>query len=202
MAIRHIVFDIGNVLLDFDPEYAYLDLIPDHNERKAFLDEVCSRGWIIAQDRVDAWAPGEAELILKYPDKEALIRSFRQRWHAMVPNAIADSVVILEELSAIRADLTALTNFNGETFDEACERFDLFRHFRGVTVSGKIGLLKPEPEIFQHHVAAFDLVTEDILFIDDVAANVEAARDAGWQAVQFKGPDELRRDLCSLEVIA
>ncbi len=201
MAVRHIVFDIGNVLLNFDPEYAYLDLIPDRTERKSFLREVCSRDWIVAQDRVHAWAPGEADLIARYPEKEMLIRSFRERWHDMVPNAITESVAILEQLSAGGADLTALTNFNGETFDEARERFELFNHFRGVTVSGRIGLLKPEPEIFQHHAAAFDLVPEDVLFIDDVVANVEAARDAGWHAVQFIDPDRLRRELCSLEVI-
>jgi len=201
MAIRHIVFDVGNVLLNFDPEYAYADLIPDQVERKAFLSDICSRDWIVAQDRVHAWAPGEADLIARYPDKGALIRAFRQRWHSMVPNAIAESVVILEQLSANGADITALTNFNGETFDEACERFDLFQHFRGITVSGRIGLLKPEPEIFLHHIAAFDLVPEDTLLIDDVAANVEAARDVGWHAVQFVNPDRLRRELCSLEVI-
>ena len=201
MAIRHIVFDIGNVLLNFDPEYAYQDLISDPVERKAFLSDVCSRNWIEAQDRVHAWAPGEVDLIARYPDQAALIRSFRERWHYMVPNAIAESVVILEQLSASGGDITALTNFNGETFDEARERFDLFKYFRGVTVSGRIGLLKPAPEIFQHHVAAFDLVPEDVLFIDDVAANVEAARDGGWQAVQFINPDALRRDLRSLEVI-
>lgn len=202
MAFRHIVFDIGNVLLNFDPEYAYLDLIPDQAERKAFLSEVCSRDWIIAQDRVHAWAPGEADLVERYPAKEALIRSFRERWHAMVPNAIAESVAIVERLSAEGRDVTALTNFNGETFDEASERFEFFKHFRGVTVSGRIGLLKPEPEIFQHHIAAFDLMPEGILFIDDVAANVDAARNAGWHAVQFINPAGLRRDLRLLEVIA
>ena len=201
MAIRHIVFDIGGVLLNFDPEYAYVDLIPDPAERKAFLNEVCSRDWIIAQDRVHAWAPGEAGLIEQDPEKQALIRSFRKRWHDMVPNAIAKSVDILDWLSANGSDITALTNFNGETFDEAFERFDLFKRFRGITVSGKIGLLKPEPEIFRHHVAAFDLSPEETLFIDDVAANIEAARDEGWQAVQFISPDGLERDLRSLEVI-
>ncbi len=201
MTIRHIVFDIGNVLLNFDPELAYLDLIPDQMERDAFLRDVCSRDWIIAQDRVHAWAPGEAELIARYPDREALIRSFRERWHDMVPEPIADSVGILEQLSGDRLDVTALTNFNGETFDEASQRFEFFKLFRGVTVSGRIGLLKPEAEIFQHHSAAFDLAPEATLFIDDVAANVAAARNAGWHAVQFVNPDRLRSDLRSLAVI-
>lgn len=200
MAIRHIVFDIGNVLLNFDPELAYLDLIPDQMERDAFLRDVCSRDWITAQDRVHAWAPGEVELIARYPDREALIRSFRERWHDMVPNAIADSVGILEQLPGNDLDVTALTNFNGETFDEASQRFDFFKLFRGITVSGRIGLLKPEVEIFQHHVTAFDVVPEATLLIDDVAANVEAARNAGWHAVQFINPDRLRCDLRSLAV--
>ena len=200
MAIRHVVFDIGHVLLNFDPELAYLELIPDQVERHAFLIDVCSRDWITAQDRVHAWAPGEAELIARYPDKEALICSFRERWHDMVPGVIADSVDILEKLSGDGLDVTALTNFNGETFDEASQRFDFFKLFRGITVSGRIGLLKPEAEIFQHHISAFDLVPEATVFIDDMAANVAAARNAGWQAVQFINPERLRRDLRSLEV--
>lgn len=200
MAIRHVVFDIGNVLLNFDPEFAYLDLIPDQVERHVFLRDVCSRDWITAQDRVHAWAPGEAELIARYPDREALICAFRERWHDMVPNAITDSVGILEQLSGNGLDVTALTNFNGETFDEASQRFDFFKLFRGITVSGRIGLLKPEAEIFQHHIAAFDLVPAATLFIDDVAANVAAARNAGWHALQFINPDRLRCDLRSLDV--
>ncbi len=201
MAVRHIVFDIGNVLLNFNPELAYLDLIPDEVERRTFLRDVCSHDWIIAQDRVQEWAPGEADLIARHPDKEALIRSFRGRWHDMVPGAIEDSVVLLEGLYAKGADITALTNFNGETFDEVSQRFGFFRHFRGLTVSGRVGMVKPESGIFQRHTAAFDLVPQATLFIDDVAANVEAARDAGWQAVQFLDPDRLRHDLHSLDVM-
>ncbi len=200
MGIRHIVFDIGNVLLNFDPELAYLDLIPDRDQRQAFLRDVCSRDWITAQDRVQAWAPGEAALVARHPDRETLIRSFRERWHDMVPEAIADSVGMLKTLTAAGFDVTALTNFNGETFDDASERFDFFRLFRGMTVSGKVGLLKPEPEIFEHHTAAFDLVPGATVFIDDVAANVSAAREAGWHALQFVSPDRLRCDLRSLDV--
>jgi len=200
MKIRHVVFDLGNVLLNFDPELAYLDLIPDQIERHAFLRDVCSRDWIIAQDRVHAWAPGEAALIARYPDRQDLIRAFRERWHDMVPSAIADSVSILEKLSGAGLDVTALTNFNGETFDEASQRFDFFNLFRGMTVSGRVGLLKPEAEIFAHHAAGYDLVPEATLFIDDVAANVTAARNAGWHSVQFFNPDRLRRDLRSLGV--
>ncbi|MEM7637360.1 MAG: HAD family phosphatase [Pseudomonadota bacterium] len=200
MAIRHVVFDIGNVLLNFNPEFAYLDLIPDQEERRAFLRDVCSRDWITAQDRVQAWAPGEAALIARYPEREALIRAFRERWHDMVPETIADSVGILQALSGDGYDLTALTNFNGETFDEASQRFDFFKLFRDITVSGRIGLLKPEPEIFRHHMNAFDLLPEATVFIDDVAANVEAARNAGWHSVQFINPDRLKRDLRSLDV--
>lgn len=200
MTIRHVVFDFGNVLLNFDPERAYLDLIPDQMKRHAFLRDVCSRDWIVEQDRLHAWAPGEAELIARYPNQEALIRAFRKRWHDMVPGPITDSVGILEALSDDGLDVTALTNFNGETFDEASQRFGFFRLFRGMTVSGRFGMLKPEAEIFAHHAASFDLVPEATLFIDDVAANVAAARNAGWQSVQFVDPDRLWRDLHLLGV--
>ncbi len=193
--IRHVVFDIGRVLVNFEPELAYLDLIPDAQERKAFLREVCSQDWILEQDRVQEWKPGEDRLIAQYFDKADLIRAFRKNWHTMVPSIIEGSVELLRALKAAQVDVTALTNFNGETFDSAVERFSFLTEFRGVTVSGKTGLLKPEPEIYAHHALSFNLDPAATLFIDDVAHNVHAAREAGWQAVQFHDPHSLRDDL-------
>ena len=201
MKPRHVVFDLGHVLLNFDPELAYLDLIPDEDERKTFLKEVCSRDWITAQDRVQAWHPGEAMLIDTHPDKAHLIRAFRQRWHDMVPSQIDGTVEVLEQLSDFGVDLTALTNFNGETFDEAVERFGFFQHFRAITVSGKVSMLKPERAIFDHHARAHGLEPAATLFIDDLETNVAAAQAAGWQAIRFSGPDALKADLKSVSLL-
>ncbi|MBB2970051.1 HAD family phosphatase [Mesorhizobium sp. RMAD-H1] len=193
--VKHIVFDIGKVLIHYDPHLAYHDIIPDEEERRWFLTHVCSHDWNVEQDRGRTWAEAEALLIEAYPDYADHIRAFRKGWHKMVPHAYEDSVAILERLVADGHDVTMLTNFASDTLREAQLRYPFLTIGRGVTVSGDIGLLKPDKAIYEHHARAFDLEPSATLFIDDTAANVEGARAAGWQAVQFTGPDQLKTDL-------
>lgn len=200
--IRHIVFDIGKVLIHYDPDIAYRDLIPDDTERRWFLDNVTTGDWNVEQDRGRSWQDAEALLITDYPDHEANIRAFRKRWHTMVPHAYDDSVVILERLISEGWDLTMLTNFAVDTFAEALERFDFLRKPRGVTVSGDHGLIKPDIAIYELHAETFGLEPAATLFIDDSAKNVEGAKAAGWQAVQFTDAKTLRNDLSRLLGIA
>ncbi|WP_128292434.1 HAD family hydrolase [Afifella aestuarii] len=195
--IRHIVFDIGKVLLHYDPHLAYQELIPAEAERRAFLEEVCSNAWNLEQDRGRSWADAEAEAIARHPDKAELIRAFRQRWSMMVPYAYEDSVAVLQDTLAAGYDVTLLTNFAPDTFVEARSRFPFLNATRGVTVSGELGLVKPDLAIYRHHAAAFDLDPAATLFIDDSEPNVEGARQAGWRALHFTGADKLRADLTS-----
>ncbi len=195
MTIRHIVFDIGKVLLHYDPELAYLELIQDAKERQQFLAEICTPEWNIEQDRGRSWAEAEELLISSHPDKEMLIRAWRKNWHMMVPHAIDGSVTLLRWLIAQGHDVTMLTNFAADTFIEAQARFDFLNESRGVTVSAEIGLLKPQREIYETHVKAFGLDPSTTLFIDDSAKNVEGAIAAGWHAVLFTDPQQLRADL-------
>jgi 2-haloacid dehalogenase len=113
----------------------------------------------------------------------------------MVPHAYEDSVAVMEELIDGGWDITMLTNFAADTFGEARERFPFLRRPRGVTVSGEVGVIKPDPEIYRIHAASFGLEPAATLFIDDSLANVEGARAAGWQAVLFEGAETLRADL-------
>lgn len=198
--IRHIVFDIGKVLIHYDPELPYRRLIADEARRKWFLETVCTGDWNIEQDRGRSWADAEALLIKSHPEEAELIRAFRANWHEMVPHAYDDTVAILEGLIDEGHDVTMLTNFAADTFAEARIKFPFLNRSRGVTVSGEVRLLKPDRAIYDHHAASFGLEPAATLFIDDSEKNVEGARAAGWQALHFSGAPALAADLARLGV--
>ena len=200
--VSHIVFDIGKVLIHYDPNIPFSRLIPDEAERTAFFETVCTHEWNLEQDRGRSWPDAEALLIEQFPDKAGLIRAFRLHWHEMVSHAYDDSVDIMLDLIQQGRDVTMLTNFAADTFKEAQERFPFLRVPRGVTVSGEAGLIKPDVAIYERHAGDFDLSPAHSLFIDDSMPNVEGARAAGWQAVHFTGAEKLKADLNALGVKA
>jgi 2-haloacid dehalogenase len=193
--IRHIVFDVGRVLVHYDPHQAYYDLLPVQAEREAFFRDVCTHDWNIEQDRGRSWEDAEAEAIGRHPDKHELIRAFRKNWHLMVSHEYPESVAIYRTLIANGHDVTLLTNFAKDTFREAQRTFPALAESRGVTVSGDVRLIKPDPAIYEHHTRAFALTPSATLFIDDSRANIAGARAAGWNAELFTGVEKLRDDL-------
>jgi HAD superfamily hydrolase (TIGR01509 family) len=198
--IRHIVFDIGKVLIHYDPNLPYARIIPDEAERSWFFAHVCTHDWNIEQDRGRSWEDAEALLIAQHPDQADNIRAFRKHWHEMVSHAYDDSVEIMEKLIAEGRDVTLLTNFASDTFRKAQEMFPFLRNPR-VTVSGDVKLIKPDVAIYRAHAQAFDLEPAATIFIDDSAANVEGAKAAGWNAVLFTGADKLRADLAGFGIV-
>ena len=194
-AIDHIVFDIGKVLIHYDPHLGMAPVIPDADERAWFLTEVCHHEWNLEQDRGRSWAEAEAEAIARHPGEAERIRAFRANWHLMVPHAHEGSVAIMEALIAADRDVTMLTNFASDTFREAQERYAFLKAPRGVTVSGDVGLIKPDIAIYERHHTDFGLTPARTLFIDDTPDNVVAARQAGWHAVRFIDAETLARDL-------
>lgn len=198
--VRHIVFDIGKVLIHYDPNIPYSRLIPDEAERNAFFGTVCTHEWNLEQDRGRGWAEAEALLIDQFPDKAELIRAFRAHWREMVSHAYDDSVDVMLDLIQQGRDVTMLTNFAADTFREAREMYPFLNIPRGVTVSGEIGLIKPDRAIYDAHAASFDLEPAACLFIDDSQKNVDGAIAARWQSVLFEGADKLRADLRSFGV--
>ncbi|VVT27164.1 HAD family phosphatase [Rhizobium sp. EC-SD404] len=194
-AIRHIVFDIGKVLIHYDPDLPYKRLIPDEAERQRFFAEICTNEWNIEQDRGRTWEEAETLLIAMHPDHAEHIRAFRQHWHEMVPHAYQDSVDIMLGLIDAGHDVTMLTNFAADTFAEARKRFDFLNKPRGVTVSGEIKVIKPDRAIYDIHAETFGLDPAASLFIDDTLVNVQGAIDAGWQAIHFKNAETLKADL-------
>lgn len=193
--IRHIVFDIGRVLIHYDPEIPFRRIIPDDAKRRWFLENVCTNAWNLEQDRGRPIAEAEALLVSQYPEEEANIRAFYGNWHEMVSHAYDDSVTIMKTLIDAGHDVTMLTNFSAETFPRAREMYPFLNMPRGVSVSGELGLLKPERAIYDQHASTFGLEPSATLFIDDSARNVDGAIAARWNAVQFTNAGKLKSDL-------
>jgi 2-haloacid dehalogenase len=193
--IQHIVFDIGKVLIHYDPHLPFSRIIPDDAERNWFFANVCTHDWNLEQDRGRSWEEAEALLIADHPEREEQIRGFRKYWHEMVPHAYVESVSIMESLIAKGHDVTMLTNFAADTFRHAQTLFPFLTLPRGVTVSGEVGLIKPDPQIYHLHAQTFELDPAATIFIDDSLPNVEGARASGWHAVHFTDAQTLQTDL-------
>jgi 2-haloacid dehalogenase len=193
--IRHIVFDIGNVILNWDPEIPYRRLIPDETERRRFLAEVCTLEWNAEQDRGRTWREAEDLLIAEHPQLEPLIRGYFQNHHEMITGQVAGTVAVIEALAEAKRDITALTNYSAETFPRAQATYPILGRFRGITVSGQVRLMKPDLAIYRLHVETFGLDPAATLFFDDSAKNIEGARAAGWNAELFTSPEKMRDDL-------
>ncbi|WP_337876821.1 HAD family phosphatase [Elioraea sp.] len=197
-AIDAVIFDLGGVLIDWNPRHLYRRLFDDAAEMERFLAEVCTPAWNLEQDRGRPWAAAIAELSARHPDKAELIAAYRARWPEMLNGPIAGTVAILEALHAAGVPLYALTNWSAETFPHAEAAYPFLGRFRAIVVSGRIGLVKPEAAIYRHAIARFGVDPGRTLFIDDSAANVAGAEAAGLRALRFTGPAALARDLAGL----
>lgn len=197
-AIDAVLFDLGGVLIDWNPRHLYRKLFDDEAEMERFLAEVCSPAWNLEQDRGRPWAQAIAELSARHPEKAELIAAYRGRWPEMLNGAIAGTVGLLERLGDAGVPLFALTNWSAETWPYAERLYPFLERFRGIVVSGRIGMVKPEPAIYRHALVRFGLAPERTLFIDDSARNVEGARAVGLVAVRYTGPEALARDLARL----
>ena len=193
---RPVVFDIGGVLVDWDPRHLYRKLFHgDDAAMERFLGEICSPAW---NRRLDAGAPfaaAVAELAARYPARADLIRAYDERWLEMVAGPIAGSVVLLAELKSRGRPLYALSNFATEKYALLRRRFSFLAWFEGVLLSGEVGVCKPDPGLYDAFLARFGLAAADCLFIDDQEANVATAEALGMTAIRFRSPDALRRAL-------
>ncbi len=195
MNLDTVVFDLGGVLVDWDPRHLYRKLIPDDAEREHFLSVVCPPEWNVAQDAGRTISEAVAEAIGRHPDKEALIRAFYDRFDEMLAGPIAGTVDILERLHSRGTPLYALTNWSAETFPVGRRRFGFLDRFRHITVSGELKLAKPDPAIYLHVLAAARKEARQCVFIDDSPKNVEAARALGFHAIHFRNPQALGAEL-------
>lgn len=191
----NVVFDLGKVLIEWDPRHLYRKVFADAAKMEWFLAEVCHGAWNEEQDRGRSFDAGVVEATARHPAYAAEIALYRDRWSEMVPGALDDSVAILRELQGRGAALYAITNWNGETFRATRARFDFLDLFRDIVVSGDVGLVKPDQAIFHLFASRNGLALGDCLFIDDSPRNVAAARAAGMRVHHFTGAVPLRQAL-------
>ena len=193
---RAIVFDLGGVLLDWNPRYLYRQLFAgDEAAMERFLADVCTMEWHHAHD---LGAPPErtcTALAQAHPEQAELIWAWSRRSEEMIAGPIDGTVAILSELRTAGVPCYALTNMERETYPLRRERFPFLSWFDGTVVSGLEGVAKPDPAIFELLLDRFDLDPADTLFIDDSPVNVNAARSVGMRALEFDSPDQLRRAL-------
>lgn len=187
-----VVWDLGAVLIDWDPRYLYRTLLPDEAAVERFLAEVCTPEWNRLQDEGRLFAEGVAELAAEHPDEAPLIHAYFERWDEMLGDPIEGSLALFEELGDRGVPQYALTNWSAETFPRAWARFPFLRRFAGVVVSGREGVAKPDPAVYRILLERHGLSSPACLFVDDVVANVATAEALGFATVRFTTPEALR----------
>jgi len=196
--IDNVIFDIGNVLIRWYPEKLYRQYFADDAAMHAFYAETGLLTRNIELDRGEPFAVGLADLVHKHPHHAAPLRAFDTRWPEMLDGDIPESVAILHDLRAAKVPNYAITNFSREKFDVALEMFPYLKGFDDIVVSADVGLVKPDPEIFRVLLDRRRLDPTRCLFIDDMAANIEAARALGLVTHHFADPAALRRAMQGL----
>jgi len=201
VATKAVVFDLGGVLIDWDPRHLYRKLLADEAAVEEFLATVCTPEWNAELDRGRPFAEGVAELVERHPEHAAAIAAYHERWPEMVAGDIPGTVEVLAELRAAGVPLYALTNWSAETFAITRGRFEFLEWFDGLLVSGEERVTKPDPAIFQLLLDRFGLDPTATVFVDDSEANVAAARRLGFDAIRFTGHEELRRELVARRLL-
>jgi len=197
-----VIFDLGGVLLDWNPRHLYRKLFPgDEAAMEHFLATVCTSEWNRQQDAGRSCAEAARLLAAEHPDKATLIDAYYTRHLDMIAAPITGTVDILRELRGRGAPLYFLSNYAAETYPLALRRFDFLSWFAGGIVSGEHGVIKPDPAIYALLLSRFAIDPHRAVFIDDVAANADAARPFGIHPIHFQSPDALRAELTGLGLL-
>ena len=190
-----IVFDLGGVLIEWDPRRLYRKLFDDEAAMEAFLAEVCTPAWNARQDAGRPW-PGAIESLLReHPEARDLIVAYDERWEEMLGDAFPETVALLDELRRAGVPCYALSNWSSEKFAVARGHYPFLEWFAGMVISGEEGVAKPDPAIYRIMLARFGLTPEATVFIDDLDTNVAVAARLGMIAIPFRDAVRLRRDL-------
>lgn len=202
--IDTVIFDLGGVLVDWNPEYLYAKIFKDDKEKMDwFLSTVCTPDWNMEQDAGRSFEDATKLLVKEYPEYKKEISAFYERWEEMIKSEIHDTVLILNYLKELNeVKLYALTNWSIQTFPIAQQRFDFLKQFEGIVVSGEEKTRKPYSKIYEITLERYDLAPETCLFIDDSIDNVNAAKYLNINALHYKNPSQLRSDLNQLGLLS
>jgi 2-haloacid dehalogenase len=197
--IDTIVFDLGGVLIDWNPDYVYKTIFPDDKERKWFYENICTPDWNEEQDAGRTLQAATEELLKKFPEHEKNIRAYYDRWQEMLGGPIHETVDIFHHLkhkTDIR--LYALTNWSAETFPVALQLYDFLHWFEGRVVSGEEKTRKPFTEIYKRLVERYNIVPENAIYIDDNYRNLIPAKELGFNIIHFQSPQQFKKELENL----
>jgi 2-haloacid dehalogenase len=201
--ISAVVFDLGGVLIDWDPRYLYRQLFDgDDAAMERFLAEICSPEWNSLQDAGRSWAEAVETLARQHPAERELIAAFHRRWGEMLGGQIQETVDLLAELRESDMRVYALSNWSAETFPIAEARYPFLGWFEGIVISGDVGICKPDPRAFRHLIDRHRLDPATTVLVDDSEANVRAASELGMVALRFRSAGELRDELSALGAFA
>ncbi len=191
-----IIFDLGGVLIDWNPRHLYNKILKGEDEITWFLENVCTPEWNEQQDAGRSFEEATEELVVKFPQYEHAIRAWYGRWQETIGGPIDDTVRILRALKDSKKHrLYALTNWSAETFPWAMERFEFLHWFEGIVVSGVEKTRKPFPEFYHILLNRYRVVPERAIFIDDNLKNIEAARILKIDGIHFQGAKSLNTEL-------
>lgn len=200
--IRFVVFDLGGVLIEWDPRFVYRTIFKTEKEINWFFENICTSDWNENQDAGYPIAKATEERVLLFPEWEHQIRAFYGRWEEMLRGPIHASVELFKKLrSDPELNIYALTNWSAETFPIALRRFDFLHWFDGRLVSGEEGTRKPFPEFYNLLSERFGVKPDEALFIDDNKRNIESAEQLGFTCIHFQNPEQLAEELKQLGLI-
>ncbi len=201
-SINTIVFDLGGVLIDWNPRYLYSKLFENEEEMEYFLTQVCSPTWNAQMDAGKPFAQAIAELCQQHPTYSAHIEAYHTRWAEMLQGTFTETEQALYALTRSgRYRMLALTNWSAETISVAYRKYPLFSCFEGIVVSGDVKLIKPDPAIFQHLMQQYRVMPSETLFIDDAAANIATAKTLGFHTIHFQSGVQLHQKLNTLTLL-
>ena len=199
--IKTIVFDLGGVLVDWNPKYVYRTIFDTEEKVDWFVTNICSLEWNEEQDGGRLISEANRILIAEHPEYEKEILAYYDRWEEMLNGSNSEVVDILRSLrDNPKYRIYALTNWSAETFPKALEQFDFLKWFEGIVVSGKEHLKKPDPAIYDLLIRRYQINTESAVFIDDNQRNVDASNKFGLPAIRFETAEKLKTDLEKLGV--
>lgn len=195
------IFDLGNVLIDWNPRYLYKKMFDDPVRMEWFLANICTMPWNSQLDAGASFAAETARLSKLYPEYKTFIDAYHTRWDEMVVGAIDGTVAIFKELKARGVPCFALSNWSDEKYQTTKHRFDFLQWFDGLVISGQLGVVKPNPKIYHHLFKTFALKPENTVFVDDLPSNIEAATRLGMRGIVFTSPTDLRRKLVEMRIL-
>jgi len=199
--IKAIVFDYGNVLVEWDPRYVYQRYFPNDPEAmERFFHEVNFMEWNAQQDKGRSFADGVAALSQEFPQHAHLIQAYHDHWKDSIGEAHWGTVETMKKLKQAGYLLYGLSNWSAETFPLMREEYDFFNLFDDMVISGEVGHVKPQPEIFHILLEKISRPPQECLFIDDSLANIQQAQKIGFATVRFESPEQLETVLHDMQL--